>query len=50
MMEERSQWGVAVGTGEAYREEVFFFLKVRNGKKKMASSERGEAARWYFLD
>lgn len=50
MMEERSRWGVAVGAGEAHREEDFLFLRVRNGKKKVASSERGEAAGWYFLD
>lgn len=49
MMEERSRWGGAVGAGEAHREEVFLFLRVRNGKKKVASSERGKQQVGIFL-
>lgn len=48
-MEERSRGGGAVGAGEAHREEVFLFLKVRNGKKKVASSERGKQQVGIFL-
>lgn len=45
----RSPWSVGVGAGEAHREEIFLFLRVRNWKRKVSSLKEGKQQIGIFL-